>query len=190
MISLAFKDSAGATQTIVLDAVVTETHDGRVAITDHPVEKGANPSDHVRVLPKGLKLTAIFTDFPLPSSPSAGYVGRADNLLQWLWDLRDAATVFVVTTTPRVYRDMLIEGISEPRDKDIIAGERFSIELKEVRFVSTQTVAVTKPKKASGQAKKDEGPKVTKPAKEAQAQTALKHLKDAVSGGLSFLAGG
>lgn len=47
------------------DLVVSETHESTVTVTKHPVEKGADVTDHVRIEPKTLSLEVFVTNTPI-----------------------------------------------------------------------------------------------------------------------------
>jgi hypothetical protein len=54
----------GETGLVVFDAVTAEAPGFEVAITDYPVELGANLLDHVRMKPLTLRLTAVVSNSP------------------------------------------------------------------------------------------------------------------------------
>ncbi len=62
----------GEVKELIFDAVVSETHSSTVAITSHPVEKGAVVSDHIRPDPERLSVEAWVSDTPLTPSPLNG----------------------------------------------------------------------------------------------------------------------
>lgn len=71
---------------IEFDATVRELHTSAVTVTEHPVEKGANISDHVRPELAHLTCEAMVTNHPLrqPASNMQGVTGRVQALdLQW-----------------------------------------------------------------------------------------------------------
>ena len=162
---------------MALDATVSEQHMHRVRITAHPIERGGNPVDHVVLLPAGLKVEGIFTDYPLPNANGQTTVGtgitgsgRADYLVDKLRDLQAAATVFEVNTGIKTYADMLLEDIGEPRDKGIDAAARVSLTFVYARFVSSQTAALTKPATPAGSGKASGGKQTGTPATSGQAK--------------------
>jgi hypothetical protein len=176
------------TNTITIDAAATETHGGKVNITDHPVEKGAPPTDHVRPLPRTLKVDGVIVDWPLASAgaktdialgkdPMGAGDGRAAYLVELLHRLRDSATIFTVDTGVRSYSSMLIEEISVPRDKSTASGLRVQLQLKEVRFVDSQEVPLQKPKTDAGKKKTNAGKKNPESATAAEESWLVQGLK-------------
>ncbi len=52
---------------LALDCTVTETHTATSTVTEHPVESGANITDHIRPDPVQLSITGIVSDTPIGS---------------------------------------------------------------------------------------------------------------------------
>jgi len=66
---LAGSDTIGA---IELDAVLSESFQGRAEVTSHPVERGPMISDHIRPEPRVIDIVGIVSDFPVrPASDVA-----------------------------------------------------------------------------------------------------------------------
>ena len=74
-VSLVFKTTKASIGSLELDASVTETHSAEVDVTDHPIESGANISDHVRPRAEVLTIEGLVTNSPLPvkSDPLVSY---------------------------------------------------------------------------------------------------------------------
>ena len=151
MLTLYYPTDAGTTEAITLDASVTETHGGTVGIPTHPVEKGANVSDHVRKEPASLRVEGLLVDHPMAAQKTAQATtivgaddgeGRAAYIYAHLENLRDVGTLFEVHTGIKVYSNMLIQDLSAPRDKSIAGAVRFSATLREVRLVESQVVPI------------------------------------------------
>ncbi len=60
-------DKRGASRSIAFSVVITETFEGKATITEHPVEKGANISDHVRDELDLLTLEVFVSNTPIGS---------------------------------------------------------------------------------------------------------------------------
>jgi len=147
----------GQIDTLKLDATVREQHTGSNTVTDHPVEQGANISDHSRPDPDRLVLDCIVSNTPLSDGSthtveSNGYnftvtaaqdSTRAPNAYQKLQDLRLNGTLVSVVTTLRTYSSMLIESITIPVDAKTAGAIRFQVNLKQVRVVQNSLTAVT-----------------------------------------------
>lgn len=176
---------------IVFDATVSETHSFSTQVSENPVEKGADVTDHVRAKPAVVKLECYATDNPLSSnrkkdektsiflgSPKEE-TGRGLNVFLALEQLKDNGTVCQLFTGLKKYENMVIEEITVPRDSSISRGFKFTISLREVVIVQSQTVQVQKPKKKSAQKKVVAGAQNTKPTedKTAEKKIAKSYLK-------------
>jgi hypothetical protein len=65
---LTWTTQSGDFKVFRFDVVTTETHEASVDITDHPVELGANVTDHARPQPERLTLEGYVSNKPLLSS--------------------------------------------------------------------------------------------------------------------------
>lgn len=72
---LSYVDPSGATNTIVFDSVTAETWSAPTSVTEHPVEKGANVADHVRVQLVTCSLTIRVSNEPLGPNQFTDPVG-------------------------------------------------------------------------------------------------------------------
>lgn len=68
MLVLTWTDSTGQTVDVEFDVVTSETYEAVMAITAHPVEKGAPVVDHAREEPKKLSIEGFVSNTPLPSN--------------------------------------------------------------------------------------------------------------------------
>lgn len=124
---------------ITLDACTAEEHSSEVELTDHPVEKGADISDHRRPKPKTLKLTGIVSNTPLEYLSLNNK--RAENAWDALNELQAGEELITVVTTLQNYDDMVITRISVPRDAARGNVIEVTIELRELIQVASETVA-------------------------------------------------
>lgn len=127
--------------TRVYDAVAKESHVGRAIVTDHPVEVGANISDHTRPLPAELRMSGVVSDMPLGEKYQPG---RAREVYQELETFRDNGTMLTVLTKTKTYTNMVILSVASDADKNTDAAISFNLELKNVRIVNSQTVTLAK----------------------------------------------
>lgn len=170
---------------LVFDASVSEGHSFASEITEFPVEEGINVSDNARPKPFVLKLEAFIADFPLPSEGrtqvSSGAIDqrpkaskkRSENAFATLVRLKDEGIPITVTTGLNTYDPMLIQSIDIPRDKSLKAGLKFSIVLKEISIVKSETVNIKKAKESKGQPKKKDGSQTTEEASESTKKKSL-----------------
>lgn len=174
-VTLIWKKAKAQIGSLELDATLSEQHQGDVDVTDHPVERGANISDHARSKPEVVTLEGLITNTPI----SGGFdPTRAAKAYAELLSLKDAGDLLTVVTSRRSYSDMVLTSLSTPVDARTGQALRFSATLKQVRVVSSQTVKVTvsQPKL---KAKKDLGKKGTPETPEqTKRKSLLKSVKD------------
>jgi hypothetical protein len=132
---------------LVADVTIEEAGTDEVAITQHPVEKTADITDHAYPLPPRLNLRVAWS----PSGSGGGAPGETPGLgdpvpLQSIYDqllaMKDARTLMKVQTGKRLYENMLIKVISLVTDADTENALFISLELQHLNLVSTQTVTV------------------------------------------------
>lgn len=193
-VALVFKKTRTQIGAVVLDASIQETHTSEVEVTEFPVEKGSNISDHRRVKPDGLVIEGVISNTPLPGpndpttrhvlkngteidSRSSFQAERAGQAYADLLALKDSGELVTVTTGLRTYEGLTVVGLSVPRDARTGLALRFTIQLKEIRVVSSQIVEVrsTEPKTKK---KQGLGKKAAQPVKTETKKTALKALVD------------
>jgi hypothetical protein len=166
---------------IVIDATPQENHTHALTLTDHPVERGADVTDHARVKPDILSLDCCLSDGAEP--------GRASAIYERLRLLQDNAVLLTVLTSLRQYENMVMESLSVPRTAKDAGGVRFSASFKQVRLVQNRTTVVTVTKEPITKKKVSTGKQAAQNAKDgAQKQaTIAKTFSD--STGLSSLLG-
>lgn len=149
---------------LTLDAAVSEEHSSEVAVTDHPVEQGIDISDNKRRLPRRLRIVGVVSNTPIELLGGGLAAGNRD-LAAWevLKALQAGAELITVVTTLETYEDMVIEKLSVPRDAARGNSLHVTIELRELRQVSSETVAAPTETK-------DLGRVTTKPAPAPAAQ--------------------
>jgi len=151
-LTLIYKDSQNALDAVTLDASISERHGGDVVVPEHPVESGAEISDHVVRRPESLQVDGVLTDYPLESSRGSftfgadtaplADAGRARAMYETLEALRDSGTVVEVRTSTRTYENMLIRSLNRTHDRTTSGAIKFTAQLSEVRFAESQTVPV------------------------------------------------
>lgn len=177
------KQSSIATATgslsVVLDASVSETHISSADITSHPVELGANITDHVHRLPDTITIQGIVsntsTAFPT-ALPGVALINSASNLISGVSndlakkaydDLRslvEGKELVKVVTTLREYDSMLLENLSVTRDAENADCLNFTMTARQVRIITTSTKeAIPSPADSKKASKKSLGKKSTKP---------------------------
>jgi hypothetical protein len=73
---------ADGVRTIRFDASLREGHEGDAQVTTHPVEKGADPADHVRIGPRKFSFDAFVSNTPIdvPETNMDGVSGRVSGV--------------------------------------------------------------------------------------------------------------
>lgn len=152
------KIAKGLLEFVELDATLSEAHSFDTQITDHPVETGANISDHIRSLPIKLHLSGVVSNQPLALTQINLNPNRAEEalgtLVQWQLD----AELLTITTTLTTYESLVLKSVSLKRDKttgNVAAMEMDFQEIKQVTSayadVEPKTDVISaKPPKAKG----------------------------------------
>lgn len=115
--------------TIVVPVTIRESHRDTMTITQHPVELGAQISDHAFMNPKSLQITI-------------GYGAGTDllkNAYSQFLTLQSSRVPFSITTGKRQYANMLIESIDEQTDQNTENILRLELHCTEVILVRTQS---------------------------------------------------
>lgn len=168
----------GAADSIVFDATISESHTHDADVTENPVETGSAITDNVRAKPAQLKIETLITDYSITARGNgigaAPEAGRAQKVFDLLTLLKDEGIRIEVTTSARSYTGMVIRSVTVPRDKAIAGALRFSIQMIEIRTVSSETTSVSltvTDRKA--QAKKQDGDKTGTPTDAATAKKSV-----------------
>lgn len=162
------------------DAVVTETATRSATITSHPVEKGADVSDHVQIEPFRLSIEGVVTSTPVREPPNftGGARGEtSEGVLKFdrnmerpkliysaLTEAMKAKALFTVYRSHARAENMIITSLSVPREAGsghatengtFVDKLTFSIEMQQIRVVSSRNGKVTRKPKTGTPKKKD-----------------------------------
>jgi len=144
---------------IALDATLSEVHTSTAQVTDHPVEDGADVSDHVIQRPDELDIAGVISNTPieiLGGAAAAFNPQRAEDAYEEIRVLKTTGTLITVVTPIRTYEQMAITSLVVNRDSVTGDAVSLSMRMKEVRTVESLTVDVdpavlrAKPKKNRG----------------------------------------
>lgn len=160
-VALLSKTVLAQIDTLILDASVSENHQIEVEVTDHPVEVGADMTDHRRRKPYKLTMEGIVTNTPLPkdSDPVQSLTAPTGSGITWqsrgqgdptlattaylkLLDLADSARLLTIITALKTYENMTVTSIDVPRNAQIGQALRFTAQLREIRLVRNDTAQV------------------------------------------------
>ena len=133
---------------MVADVTVEEQHNDDMVITQHPVEKTADITDHAYPLPPTVVIHVGY------SQSGSGYGGAFGDTpyqgdpvpLQTIYEqylaLQKGRELLEVQTGKRLYKDMLIRTIVVVTDPDTENALFLTVHLQNANLVSTQTVEV------------------------------------------------
>ena len=160
-VSLTQQESS--TEVLELEATLEENHEGSAETTDHPVESGADVTDHIRRKPDELTLKGIVSNTPIlllaflraePSVPGGDPATRAEDAYEWLRNVKNLGLLLNVSTTLRDYTSMAITGLSVIRDKDRGNILEVDITLREIIIAITEKSTLEVPGAASNLGRK------------------------------------
>lgn len=123
---------------IPLDVVITEEHYSSLAITENPIEFGADVADHAYVEPKRLRMHCAIAGGPIGGGIIHGFPStRVQAAYEALVALQESREPFDIVTGLTIYENMLIESIIPFRDVRNAAILEFDVSLKEVIVVES-----------------------------------------------------
>lgn len=170
---------------VVLDASIEEMHSIEADATEHPVEEGADVSDHYRPRPRVFAIECTVSNTPLPGFPGANIVSGVASLINGdedpsinAWKILkgyvDNKKVITIETSFETYDSMVLLSVGAPRNVSTANELRFSATAKKLRFVQTEEGFAIKlppaPKDTTGQKKKPKGKKNNKAADGAKSE--------------------
>ncbi|BDH44893.1 hypothetical protein TUM12370_09370 [Salmonella enterica subsp. enterica serovar Choleraesuis] len=148
ILNVIFKPLNRQIGTMFPDVVLSEIHTDTMKIAAHPVEWGADVSDHAWAEASTLKMECAFSGNwqPIDFSSDDGFrllplTGPAD-VYQELLSMQRQAVPFQVITGKRTYQNMLITSLTVTTDKPRENILSCSISLQEVIFAETHALAV------------------------------------------------
>jgi len=118
---------------IIPNCVIEETYEDTVQITTHPVERGANMSDHAFMLPMGLSMKVAWADYKGKNSQ------YSVDMYKKLRDLQAKLEPLTVSTGKRVFQNMMIVGISVTNDQKTKHAVLADVRFKEIRQAGVVT---------------------------------------------------
>lgn len=130
---------------LFFDAVIREDHTSSLKITSHPVQDGANITDHSIVEPKVLVMEILMSDAldSLMVGQFSGDNTKSVNAYRMLLDIQESRLPVSVLTRLALYDNMLIENISAPDDSKSLYGLRCTVTLKEIFVVNVAKTKVS-----------------------------------------------
>lgn len=127
------------------DAFLRVDHTIKLNITEHPVETGANISDHAYLEPKQLIIEIGMSDSSksLVAGQFSGGSSRSVTAYKLLKELQSQRVPLQIFTRLGVYKNMLIETISAPDDYKTRYSLNATVTFKEIIIAKTKTVKIS-----------------------------------------------
>lgn len=176
------------------DSSDKETHTSSVELSEHPVEEGADVTDHIRIKPDEIELNGVISNTPLlflaslqAESPIEGSNERTDDRVEvaykQLREFQRNGVLVDVITSLRTYSNMVITNIAVSRDAR--TGNIFdsTISLREMTMATAMSIDVPVPKDVAKKAKKNAGTKQQGAAD--KTTTSNKSMMDTIVDGLT-----
>lgn len=177
----------GQEQSILFDATARDSHESTATITEHPVEEGANISDHVRKDLDRVSLEVIVSNTPIvaPKDHTDGVVGdiksvqltgpngenlaraqvlvfdgglgRVRSVYEELLDLMARGVRVTLITSLREYEGMAISAVSPVREAKTGDSLTAGVDLQQMIVVSSEIVAAPEPRETRGNRDQERG---------------------------------
>ncbi len=186
MAELAWTLEDGREQSLTFDATVREAPESTATITEHPIEEGADISDHVRKDLDRISLQVVVSDTPIvnPADHNDGSQGsiqsvqlsgqegeltraqvlvfdggvtRVRSVYEELLDLMGNGTRVRVMTRLRELEDMVVKRVSPIREADSGDSLVATLELQQISVVSSEIVAAPEPRETRGNNAQERG---------------------------------
>lgn len=155
LINIRVKRSIGS---IVAQATIEEMHQDSLTITEHPVESGANISDHAYRMPARLFLklgwsnsgyaslggaiSDVVSALTTGSSAGVGGNGYVQTIYKSLLDLQRSRELIKIQTGKRLYDNMLIQAIAVHTDAKSENALFVTMACQEILIVNTQATSI------------------------------------------------
>lgn len=121
------------------NVTVRESHRDELVVTDHPVEQGAQVSDHAYKRPSSVLLEVGYSNSALAGLGDPNYV---QDTYQDFLALQASRVPFDIVTGKRSYTNMMLTSIATTTDEKTEYSLPMVLECREVILVNTQTVSV------------------------------------------------
>lgn len=127
------------------DAYLSIAHVSNLKITEHPVQTGANISDHAYLEPKELTIEVGMSDVAkdIIDGQFSGSWSRSVKAYEKLRELQSQRIPVDVLTRLGLYKNMMITALSVPDDYKTLYGLRASVTMKEILVATTRTVKIS-----------------------------------------------
>ena len=158
-LTLIYRPSLAIIDTVTLDASLSEMHHGENEITEHPVETGADITDHINPKSDTVTIEGLVSNTPITATQNtravssqgqqlqtttqqeqpAGKVGYAESAYRALLDIKDSGKIITIVTKLRTYTSMAMVSLDVPRNAQVGDVVRFTAVFKAIRTVQNQS---------------------------------------------------
>lgn len=150
-----------------IDAEISSDHNFDAEVTDHPVEKGANVTDHVRPQPITLTVDGVVSNTPIGgvaerriASNGLADVFPSDTAYERLQEIFYAREPISIQTARKTYESMVMQSLHVQDSADVGDSLQFKATFKQVQLVTNLRTAV-RVAQPRGQRKVNRGNKST-----------------------------
>ena len=123
----------------IADVTVREVHLDQLRIVDHPVEQGAEITDHAYKRPVRVTITLGYSNSSYQSGGDPNYV---QEIYAAFLALQASRQPFDILTGKRAYNSMLAESIAVETDEKSEDSLHMIVSCRQIILVTTQTVTV------------------------------------------------
>jgi hypothetical protein len=134
---------------LTLDVTRVYTIEGDVDITEHPVEQGANISDHIRPKPRIITIEGLISNTPILSVEESGFAtylpdepGPAAAAYAMLENRRRGGFLHTLVLPLDTIQALALKRVSQPKDRTTGDALRFSLTFQEIVIVTNSTTVV------------------------------------------------
>ena len=124
---------------IQIDCSIEENHSDELVITEHPVEQGAEISDHAYKRPAECGIRAGWSNSSQEADGDENYIR---DIYRKLLALQESRITFTLLTQRRVYQNMLIANLGAVTDNETQNILSLTMGFRQVIIVSTSTVKI------------------------------------------------
>ena len=127
------------------DAIIDSQHTHQAKITSHPVQSGANITDHIYIEPVELTMTIRMSDSfnSYVNGQFSGGPSRSVNAYNVLRELQRTRVPFQVVTRLETYQNMVIETLSVADDYKTLYALEARVTLKQILVVQVRTIKIS-----------------------------------------------
>lgn len=154
VVSLFRKNTDFSISSIVMDALIEETHNRTAVITENPVEDGSVFNDHIANDPVSVSIVGWITNTPVGFFRNLNNIINPSDRVSTIFDdlnfLYQEGIPFQLVTNLKVYEDMGIQSLTIPKDVDSGNAFEFTMECKKIVKVSRESTQIPKTKVGGG----------------------------------------